>query len=206
MALTPDTRGPRNLSDRLRCTAHTRQSAGVDRCTNPRNLGATVCRMHGGGAPQVKRAAARRLAADKVRRSMADVEVREIDNPLAELRALTGEVIAWKDALASHVAYLGGAALSADTDTAADLHAHVALYERALDRAGKFLGEWVRLGIDAMLADLDMRFTVEQAKVWMRGLAAYRTAAGVGEKEDQAGRTAMAKVLRLGPVDGEVPE
>lgn len=43
---------------RRQCTA-TAKSTGR-RCGNTPELGATVCRIHGGAAPQVKRAAARR--------------------------------------------------------------------------------------------------------------------------------------------------
>lgn len=43
-----------------RCTAHTRSGR---RCRNPAIIGATVCRMHGGAAPQVRRKAAERIAA-----------------------------------------------------------------------------------------------------------------------------------------------
>jgi hypothetical protein len=41
------------------CTATTRNG---NRCSNPPITGATVCRMHGGAAPQVKRKAAERIA------------------------------------------------------------------------------------------------------------------------------------------------
>lgn len=42
------------------CTAKTRSG---NRCKGPAILGGTVCRMHGGSAPQVKAAAAERLKA-----------------------------------------------------------------------------------------------------------------------------------------------
>ena len=45
---------------RLRCTATSRRSGA--RCRNRPRLGATVCRMHGGSAPQVRRTAELRLA------------------------------------------------------------------------------------------------------------------------------------------------
>ena len=41
------------------CTATTRAGG---RCSNPPIKGATVCRMHGGSAPQVQRKAAERIA------------------------------------------------------------------------------------------------------------------------------------------------
>jgi hypothetical protein len=44
-----------------RCHAHSKRSGKA--CNNPAILGATVCRMHGGSAPQVKLAALERLKA-----------------------------------------------------------------------------------------------------------------------------------------------
>lgn len=46
--------------ERPRCTATNRQGA---RCGKPPIPGGTVCRMHGGAAPQVKQAAMERLKA-----------------------------------------------------------------------------------------------------------------------------------------------
>lgn len=46
--------------DRPRCTAHNRQGR---QCGKPPIPGGTVCRMHGGAAPQVKEAAMARLRA-----------------------------------------------------------------------------------------------------------------------------------------------
>lgn len=55
---TPDHTG------RAQCTA-TAKSSGK-RCTRPAIEGGTVCRYHGGGAPQVKRMAERRLALGRI--------------------------------------------------------------------------------------------------------------------------------------------
>ena len=190
------TRAPRDLPDHTRCTARTKASGGTARCGQPRMQGTTVCRMHGGSARQVRSAAGRRLAADKARRALDEIEVREVENPLDELRRLTGEVVAWKDALASHVAALEDRFRFTDDKGAEQLRAEVALYERALDRAGKFLELWARLGLDAMLAQLRVRVTEAQAAAMSRGLDAYRLAAGVDDAEHRAGLAAMAKAMR----------
>lgn len=50
------------------CTAYRRRGRGP--CGAWAVRGATVCRMHGGSAPQVKRAAAERLEADRQRRAL----------------------------------------------------------------------------------------------------------------------------------------
>ena len=60
------------------CTATTRSG---NRCSNPPIKGATVCRMHGGSAPQVKAKAAERIAEardtalDALNRLIADGKV-----------------------------------------------------------------------------------------------------------------------------------
>ena len=158
--------------------------------------GQTRCDMHGGKTPSKLAKAARTLAEDKVRRSLNEVGIREVENPLAELRALTGEVVAWKDALAAHVAALGEHYRFTDDKGAEQLRAEVALYERALDRAGKLLETWARLGIDAMLADMQVRVTEGQVKALTTGLEAYRAAAGVDDAAHEAGLAAMAKAMR----------
>ena len=160
--------------------------------------GATVCHAHGGRAPQVKAAAARRLAETKVRKALDEVGVREVTNPLEELRALTGEVVAWKDALATHVAHLEDRYRYQDAKGGEQLRAEVALYERALDRAGKLLETWARLGIDAMLADMQVRVTSTQVDALTAGLDAYRKAAGIDGDAHQRGLDALAGVLRGG--------
>lgn len=191
------TRGnPRNLPDHKRCVAKTKASGGKERCPNPRVGGATVCRMHGGGAPQVKAAAQRRMAESKIRQALDEVGIREVDNPLEELRSLTGEVVAWKDALARHVAHLEDQYRYKDRKGGEQLRAEVALYERALDRAAKLLETWARLGIDAMLADMQVRVTGAQVETLTAGLEAYRRAAGVEADAHRAGLEALAGVLR----------
>ncbi|MCC6650636.1 MAG: hypothetical protein IT348_05765 [Candidatus Eisenbacteria bacterium] len=59
----PDPKAPTDpkADDRPRCTAHSRTSG--QRCAQPPIRGGTVCRFHGGSAPQVKQKAAERLMA-----------------------------------------------------------------------------------------------------------------------------------------------
>lgn len=66
------------VEEKPQCTARSKQS-GV-RCKKPPILGGTVCRMHGGAAPQVKAAALERLHAYQDRaidRLMTLVEQKE---------------------------------------------------------------------------------------------------------------------------------
>lgn len=52
---------PSGLKRGQRCSAHSKRTGNP--CTQPAIAGATVCRMHGGSAPQVKAAAKERLMA-----------------------------------------------------------------------------------------------------------------------------------------------
>lgn len=81
-----------------KCTAHTRAKRPCG--MNPAE-GADVCRMHGGGAPQVKAAAVSRVqaqtAAAAVARWALPVEVSPSEGLLAEVHRTAG-VIAWAEA------------------------------------------------------------------------------------------------------------
>lgn len=158
--------------------------------------GQARCDMHGGKTPRPAAVARRTLAADRLRRSLDQVDVRDVADPLAEYRRVVAESIAFKDALAGHVASLEDRLRYSDDKGAEQLRAEVALYERALDRVGRFLAEWVRLGIDEKLAEAQVRVTELQAKVMLRGLEAYRDAAGVTDEAHEAGLDAMARVMR----------
>jgi hypothetical protein len=77
-----------------RCTATTKRTG--ERCKNSAILGGTVCRYHGGGAPQVKRKAEERLldARDDALSALAHRLRRQVD-------ALDSDLIDTRDLLAS---------------------------------------------------------------------------------------------------------
>jgi muconolactone delta-isomerase len=187
----PNERDPK--AHAKRCGAKTRQGG---ECQQPAMQGQARCRMHGGKTPRVMAAAQRRLAEDRVRRALDEVGVREIDNPLAELKSLTAEVVAFKDLAAAHVAALEDRLASTDAKGSEQVRAQVELYERALDRSGKFLEMWARLGIDAMLAEMQVKVTEAQAALIGKGFDAYRTAAGVTAEQHTQGMEALARVIR----------
>lgn len=68
----------RDGADRAQCTAHKRNG---DRCNNPPVRGTSVCRMHGGSAPQVKAKANQRLV-DMIMPAMRELR-RVIDSKTA---------------------------------------------------------------------------------------------------------------------------
>ena len=113
--------------------------------------GAKVCVAHGGKAPQVKAKAAERQAEEQARAVLARLDVAPVDAPLSELAKITGQVIAWKDAIAAKVNEL--TSLRYENENGGEqLRAEVGLLERAFDRCEKFLTAMARLNIDERLA------------------------------------------------------
>lgn len=142
---SPATDGPH-----ARCEATTR--AGIP-CRNWAMQGQRRCRMHGGSSPQAKRRAAERLAARQVEADLSAVLAHEglaaVGDPFEELGRLASESIAFKDALAGRVnALREQVRYRADGAGTEQLRAEVALYERAMDRTGRFLDALVRNGFE----------------------------------------------------------
>lgn len=109
--------------------------------------------MHGGSSPQAKRRAAERIAAREVEADLASVLAHEglaaVGDPFEELGRLASESIAFKDALAGRVnALREQVRYRADGAGTEQLRAEVVLYERAMDRTGRFLDALVRNGFE----------------------------------------------------------
>lgn len=154
MVLTPDPAPVVAIPRRPRVPCSATTSAGKP-CRKFAIVGGTVCATHGGSAPQVKAAAARRIAQAKAAASLAEVDVTPIDDPVAELVAVAEEARAWQRHLADQVAELGG--LTMFTEHGEQARAAVQLYERAMDRVAKFLEVWVRLGMDERVVRIQER-------------------------------------------------
>lgn len=188
--------GPRNLPDHIRCTAKTKKSGGKERCPHPATSGARVCRMHGAGAPQVKRAAAANVV-----RAKAEAAVLAMDPD-----ARSGD---WIDALERVLArqesmeeYLRGRVedigredwRQLDAKDAEQLHALVDAYRVALRDLRDTAAKIGALDLDSIRVRIEAGRT-EAITDWMvRRIDAYRKAAGVGAESHQAGLAAMAKV------------
>lgn len=106
---------------------------------------------------------------DKV--SFSEIRGRVITNPLEELGMLVSEVLTYKDYCAMQVARLAGDERY-EGRGGEQLRAEVALYERSLDRAGKMLVEWSRLGIDDRLAKIEEAKATAILEVIRRSLLA----------------------------------
>ncbi len=173
-----------------KCSA-TAKSTGV-RCTRPVVRGCTVCRFHGGKAPQVQAAGHLRLVEQDMRASLARLDVDPVGDPFTELSKLAGQVVSWKDALAAKVNELTGLRYEASGAGTEQLRAEVALFERALDRCAAVLGLIAKLDIDARLA----RISEMQADAVVRAVDAGLAAAGVTGPAALLARQATARELR----------
>jgi hypothetical protein len=83
----------------------TRIKLNGERCQLPPIKGATVCGSHGGRAPQVRAAAARRVAEAEARKAAANyvADAGQLEDPLGELLRVAGQMVAFKDHLAARV-------------------------------------------------------------------------------------------------------
>jgi len=178
--------------DTPRCKGTTRRGLP---CTNPPVRGATVCRMHGGGAPQVKAKAAERVAQQEFDKAMskalAILEVTPVDNPLTVLAELAGQAVAFKNALAERVNDLQSVRFT-DARGAEQLRSEVALWERALDRCERFCTSMARLRIDDRLAKVEEA----QIELVLAALDAGLVAADVDPSRRVEAKAAAARHLR----------
>jgi len=134
------------------CTARSKQAGR--RCRRPATPGTNVCTMHGSKTPRVQAAIARREVEAEAVELVHRYNLEPLTDPWNALAELGAEILA-----VHHT-------LSARIDTASDTMAGptVAAWERALDRAAKFLLDFSKLELD------DKRFMV--SKIQTNQLAA----------------------------------
>jgi hypothetical protein len=143
---------------KARCTATSKRSG--ERCKRYPTPGATVCRFHGGKAPQVKGRALERLESTRARSLLARLgEPEPIGHPVAELLAVAAELKAWQRILRERVAELVSFSTS-DVMHIERERAVVTLYERSLDRTERILVDMMKLDLAERMA----RITKEQGR------------------------------------------
>lgn len=139
---------------RPRCSAKARNAPGGI-CHGHRVKKQKRCRMHGGTSPRARERADRERVDEDMRELLSRLDMGPVQDPLTALRDMAGEVVAWKDAMREKVEDLN--TLSYSTDYGETAKAVVQLFERAMDRAGKFLFDIARLNIDERLAAVTER-------------------------------------------------
>jgi hypothetical protein len=156
------------------------------------------CRNHLGQDPEIVRANyfAQRQAAllfDEARRA-AEREGLPLIDPLRELHALAGEVLAWRDICRKLVGELPEIRYKAGVG-GEQVRAEVALYERSLERAEKILSDLVKLGIEERLAKL----TAKQVDEVMGLIDRTLVRLGVDPEQPEVAGLIAAELRELAP-------
>lgn len=175
-----------------RCGAKRRNG---EPCTQVKMKGGARCRMHGGQTPQVKRAAAARLAQAKAGRAVARLGLAPVDDPVGELRSLAAEALGVKEFFRQRVDALRE--LRYEGVSGEQLRSEVSLYERGLDRAGKFLESLAKLNLEDRSVRIDEAKVVMLASILQRVLAAPELALD-GARQVVA-RTLLVEALEAAP-------
>ncbi|HXH58905.1 hypothetical protein [Iamia sp.] len=168
-----------------RCTARAKSTGA--RCNRQAIAGGAVCPVHGGRAPQVRAAAARRLAEADAAATLAELvpaDAPPVANVAAELGRLAGELVAARGAAAGMVRHLDNLA-----DPSGDGRPEVALWLGLIDRCGRLLEAMARLGIDAQRSAVEARHAEILADVMARtiGWVLAEVRAGSAPAEIEAG-------------------
>ena len=157
------------------CRAHKDQAKTIP-CGNWPARGATVCRYHGGSAPQVKAAAEQRQAEAAAEQAVRALwsgldQATPVKDPVSALERLAGALEQLVDEAGARVTGLkhvaGGEHLT-------QLRAEVVLFERALGHLRGLLVDMARLGIASRAVEVQQG-QADQVLGWLRdGLEAGR--------------------------------
>lgn len=166
----PAGKGPCPTCDRPRCNGTT----ATGRCRKQPIKNATVCRTHGGSAPQVRAAAEQRQLEGK-----ADAEVRklwvgldaapEVKDPVGSLAKLAGALEQAVDVVGAKVNDLGSVASGASMQ---QLRGEVVLLERLLGQLRLALDAMARLGIAERQVELEQGKAELVTSAFLAALAA----------------------------------
>ena len=150
--MTIEKKGDRH--DHPLCGGRLRRGEGT--CRQPAgwgtdHVGVGYCKLHGGATRTHSVWAKRRLVEQEARELMEKYApaAAPVEDPLNELLAVAGEIRAFKDFLGERVAEMRAEEWRfGDAKGTEQLRAEIALYERALDRTARVLGDLARLGIE----------------------------------------------------------
>lgn len=178
-----------------RCTARTK--AGRP-CGNRPIPGGTVCRFHGGGAPQVRAIAARRLAVEdahrEVRRLGLALDADPLDVLLDQVREAAGNVAAYRLAVEGLRIDVGAGGVAGEIGDhgLAEANVLVRMYDAERDRLTRYAKMCLDAGVD------ERRVRVAEGDAQRLATAVGRALDRVGLSEEQRGllRAAMAEELR----------
>ncbi|MDF3290741.1 hypothetical protein [Streptomyces silvisoli] len=178
---------------RSKCTGRSSQTG--EPCKNFPIKGGTVCRSHGGAAPQVKAAAAARVVRERATAVLGKLDIVPVEDAYAELQQLAGELIALKDAIRGRVEALTQIRYMSESE---QTRAELTVYSQLLRDCSAVLGSLARLSLDERMVRIK-ESQAEMVKVAIEG--ALRAA---GLEGDALSRARMDVGRRLRVVSSQV--
>ena len=127
------------------------------RCNNAALLGLLVCRSHGGAnrVAQAKHELAKAKHEAAQHLGWLPDKAAPIRDPLKELAALAGQMVAWKDFIGQELAGLITQKREGKPYSPGELESQIYLFERALERCTAVLAVAAKLNIDQRLAQIE---------------------------------------------------
>ena len=159
-----------------KCLAHNKDGNPCNR--NPAD-GADVCPVHGGHAPQVRKAAEGRVL-DRDARKLLQIEGYEpITDPFSQLSDIAGELVKLKDIMREKVEELTTLKDVGGDKVATQIDVVFSAYERALDRCERMLMGMARLDLEDRIARLHSRIDDAAAKTIIAAMVGALDAAEI---------------------------
>lgn len=175
---------PGEVDPESQCTAHAKHSG--ERCKRSVVPGTTVCRYHGGLAPQVKAAAERRLELEAARQAMVTYGLpREVEPHEALVEEL--------NRTAGHVTWLGWSVQLLDENEVAD-HRWTRLYQEER----RHLADVAKTCIAAGVAERAVRLAEDQAQQLARIVSAILADLGHDLSDERTREIVRLRMLEGG--------
>lgn len=175
-----------------RCT---RIKLNGDRCKLPPIRGGTVCRSHGGAAPQVRRKANERLAEQRARAELDRWSPGDPDplaDPYEALLRLAAQADQWRQFLSARVAELEQADWRRDHRAGEQMRAELVMFGQAMDRCGKILESIAKLNI----AEKQVRIREAEVLLMAEGIRAILHDLDLDSRQRQLAVTSVPRRLR----------
>lgn len=125
----------------MQCTATVHKTG--ERCRRHAINGAEVCQVHGGAAPQVRLAAARRVRAQQLLKGR---KVEDVEDNVALFRELIAEAAALKDVFREAIT---------EAEDASDAVKAARGLADSLDRVARLISDFERLGLETRRVQLE---------------------------------------------------
>jgi len=177
------------------CNGTTHRHGEPRPCAQPAMKGQTVCKSHGGLAPQNMAAAARRIAEQKAQALLDGTPLWNPDatpttDPVSELGLLAGQLRDLRDKLGAQIEAKDECPCCGRGDYD---HVTTSMFKTVLRESGSLLTNMARLGLE------DRRIKIEERKVDMVIVAvmAGLNAAGIADDEPKMLAARQAVVSRM---------